>query len=128
MIRFLTLWLEICGEPVAARFVWGKSLTHPNYAADESEEFDESGTAKGSGTINESDIIESDDAHLEESEEIRENWTGQEEHSDSSKYADSCSDSNDDTDVDFSSVHDAYSCLILIILFLTNDFLNFLPH
>ena len=57
--------------------------------------------AEGSGTINESEIVECKEVHFGESDEISENYIGQEEHSDSSQYADSCSDSNDHADVDF---------------------------
>ena len=48
--------------------------------------------------------------------------------SDSSEYADSCSDSNDGDDEYFLLVYDAYSCLMLMIFFLTNDSLKFLTH
>ena len=48
--------------------------------------------AEGSGTINESEIVECKEVHFGESDEISENYIGQEEHSDSSQYADSCSD------------------------------------
>ena len=76
-------------------------LPHPDYAVDEFGVVYESGMDEGSGTVNESEIVESDEAHFGETEEISENYNGQEEHSDSSEYADSCSDSNDDADVDF---------------------------
>ena len=110
--------------------IWfeGNPLPHPNYPVDESGEVDESGTAERPGKINESEIVESEEAHFEKSEEISENYSDQKEYSDSSEYADSCSDSNEDAEIDFSLVYDTYSCLILIILFLTNDILKFLLH
>ena len=97
-IRSFTLWVKICGEPVEAHLVCGKSFTHPDYAVDESGEVDESGMVEGSATINGSEIVESEETHFGESEEISENYNGQEEHSNSSEYADSCSDSNVDVD------------------------------
>ena len=116
--RWEPLWFE------------GSPLSHPDYAVDESREVDESGTAEGPGTINESEIVESEEAHFGESEEINENYSGQEEHS--SEYtdssSDSSSDSNDNANVDFWLAYDTYSCLILIILFWTNDILKFLPY
>ena len=110
--------------------IWfeANSLPHPDYPVDESGEVDESGTAERPGKINESEIVESEEADFEKSGEISENYSDQKEHSDSSEYADSCSDSNEDTEIDFSLVYDTYSCLILIILFLTNDILKFLLH
>ena len=75
-------------------------LPYPDYAVDEYGEVDESGMAEESGAINESEIAESE-AHFRESEEIDQNYSGQEEHSDSSGYVDSCSDSNGDADIDF---------------------------
>ena len=64
-----------------------------HYAVDESGEVYESGMHDGSGAINEFEIVESDEAHFVESEDISENYNGQEEHSDTSEYADSCTDS-----------------------------------
>ena len=84
--------------------------------------------SEGSRKINESEIAESDETNFGEFKEISENYNGQEEHADYSEYADSCSDSNDNADVDFWLVNVTYSWLILIILFLTNDILTFLPH
>ena len=81
--------------------------------------------SEGSRKINESEIAESDETNFGEFKEISENYNGQEEHA---EYADSCSDSNDNADVDFWLVNVTYSWLILIILFLTNDILTFLPH
>ena len=84
--------------------IWfeGSPLPHPDYAVDESgEDDDKSGMAESRGTINESEIVESEEAHFGKFEEVSENYTGQEEHSDSSQYADPCSDSNNNTDVDF---------------------------
>ena len=83
--------------------IWfeGGPLPHPDYAVDESgEDDDKSGMAERRGTINESEIVESEEAHFDKIEEISENYSGQEEHSDSSEYADSCSDSNCNVDVD----------------------------
>ena len=64
------------------------------------EDDDKSGMAERRGTINESEIVESEEAHFDKIEEISENYSGQEEHSDSSEYVDSCSDSNCNVDVD----------------------------
>lgn len=69
-------WEPICFE--------GSSLHHPDYAVDESGEFDESGMAEGSGTINESEIAESEEVHFRGSEGISENYNDQEEHNDTS--------------------------------------------
>ena len=59
---------------------------------------DGSATAEISGIINESEIVESEEADFGESKEISKNYIDEEEHSDSYDYADSCSDSSDDTD------------------------------
>ena len=100
------------------------SLPRPNYAVGESGEVDESGTAEGPGAINESEIVESEEAHLEG---IRRHAVAK-KNIVTAEYADSCSDSNDDADVDFWLVHDSYFCLIWIILYLTNNILKFLHH
>ena len=98
-------FVENWWEPIWFEGIWfGLSpfpLPYPDYAVDEYGEVDESGMAEESGTINESEIVESEEAHFRESEEIDENYSGQEEHSDSSGYVDSCSDSNGDADIDF---------------------------
>ena len=120
--------MEICEEPVGAHLVWGKFFTSSWLSCWWTGEVDESGTAERPGKINESEIVESEEADFEKSGEISENYSDQKEHSDSSEYADSCSDSNEDAEIDFSLVYDTYSCLILIILFLTNDILKFLLH
>ena len=68
------------------------------------------------------------DAVFWESEDISENYNDEEEHISSSEYADSCSDLNNDVHQDFLLVHDTYSWLIMIILFVTNDIPKFLHH
>ena len=80
--------------------IWfeGSPLPHHDYAVDESREVDESGMVEGSGTISESAIAESGKTHFEESEEIGEKYNDQEELNDTS---DSCSDFNNDAQVDF---------------------------
>ena len=52
--------------------IWfkGSHLPHPDDAADEYWEVDESVMAEGSGTVDESEIVESADADSEESKEI----------------------------------------------------------
>lgn len=110
--------------------IWfkGSHLSLPDIAVDESRERDESAMAEGLGTVIESEIVESVDAVFWESEDISENCNVEEEHISSSEYADSCSDLNNDVHQDLLLVHDTYSWLIMIILFVTNDIPKFLHH